>query len=366
MDQADASAELRQFYADLEQVDLQPLWTQTRELMTPHPKPATQPYLWSWKTLRDHAQRAGELVPIERGGDRRVLALSNPGLQGLPYATSTLWGAVQFLGPREHAPGHRHTPGAIRFVLEGDGVWTTVDGDACDMHPGDLVLTPGWTWHDHHSSSDAPMIWFDGLDLPTVAALDAVFFEPYPAEELQPVHGEHNRSARLYGGSGLLPLQRPRSRPHSPLLVYRWEDTDAALTSLLAEQPGPMASLEFVDPTSGRPALPTLGCEIHRLRPGGATTPVRRTGSSVFVVYRGSGATVIDGQRFRWSAGDMFAVPSWSAVEHHATEQSDLFAVTDAPVLDALGLHFTEELATAQTVSAEFDTSSPRPAGSER
>lgn len=353
-----ASPELQQFYRDLGDEDLQPLWTQTRELMTSHPKPAAVPYLWTWKTLRRLAERAGELVPVERGGDRRVLALSNPGLGGLPYATGTLWGAVQYLGAGEHAPGHRHTPGAVRFVLEGDGVWTTVDGDACDMHPGDLVLTPGWTWHDHNSDSDAPMIWFDGLDLPTVAALDTVFFEPYPVEELQPVEGEHNRSARRYAGAGLVPLDDRRDRPHSPLLVYRWAETDAALTALLAEQGGPVASLEFVDPTSGRPALPTLGCEMHRLASGAATPPARKTGSSVFVVYRGAGSSVIDGRRFRWSAGDMFVVPSWAAVEHHASEESDLFAVTDAPVLKALQLYFTEQLSAPQQVTGEFDPAS--------
>ena len=77
-------------------------------------------------------------MTIERGGDRRVLALANPGLAGLPYTSSTLWGAIQYLGPGEAAPAHRHTPSAIRFVMVGSGVYTTVNGDACDMEPGDL------------------------------------------------------------------------------------------------------------------------------------------------------------------------------------------------------------------------------------
>jgi gentisate 1,2-dioxygenase len=228
---------LREFYADLSDSDLQPLWTQAEKLMPLRPRPATRPWLWKGKTLRSLAERAGELITIERGGDRRVLSLANPGLGGAPFASSTLWGAVQYLGPHESAPGHRHTPGAIRFVLEGDGVWTTVDGDACDMHPGDLVLTPSWTWHDHNNGGDQPMLWFDGLDLPTVIGLDAVFFEQYQPDELQPVRG-HNISEAFYGGRATLPHgNQPdaAAMSNSPLLVYRWDDTDAALNRLLGQ-----------------------------------------------------------------------------------------------------------------------------------
>ena len=142
-------SELDRFYADVAAGDLQPLWTQTRNLMPDEPRPAAKPWLWRWKLVRPLCARAGDLVPIERGGERRVLSLQNPGLGGRPYAAGTLWGALQCLGPRETAPAHRHTPGAIRWVLEGEGVWTTVNGDACDMRPGDLVLTPSWNWHDH-------------------------------------------------------------------------------------------------------------------------------------------------------------------------------------------------------------------------
>ena len=233
MTQTSEQSRLDQFYADLETDDLKPLWPIAMQLMPLEPKPRAVPWLWRWKTLRELAERAGELVTIERGGDRRVLSLANPGLGGLPYATPTLWGAVQFLNGGEHAGAHRHTPGAIRFVLEGDGVYTTVNGDACDMHPGDLVLTPSWTWHDHNSSGDAPMIWFDGLDMPTVNALDAIFFENYPNEMLQPVEAR-NRSERRFPGTGLLPAGT-RAQPgpsHSPLLAYRRADTDAALDAL--------------------------------------------------------------------------------------------------------------------------------------
>jgi gentisate 1,2-dioxygenase len=355
MAQTSEQTRLDQFYADVDGYDLKPLWPIAQELMPPEPRPRTVPWLWRWKTLRELAERAGELITIDRGGDRRVLSLANPGLDGAPYATSTLWGAVQYLNPGEHAGAHRHTPGAIRFVLEGDGVYTTVQGDACDMHPGDLILTPTWNWHDHNSASDQPMIWFDGLDMPTVNALDAIFFELFPDEILQPVEAR-NRSERRFPSKGLLPAGTSAAPGpgHSPLLAYRWADTDAALDALLAEAGGPMASLEFTDPTTGRPVMATMGCEMHRLLPGERTATTRKVGSSVLVVYRGTGVSVINGTRFEWGPGDMLAVPSWAAIDHQAAEPSDLFAISDAPVLKALGLYRETTLAAPQEVGAAF------------
>jgi gentisate 1,2-dioxygenase len=172
----DESPDVDGLYADLAAADLQPLWVQPG-LLTPAPG-RLRPHIWRWKTLRDLAERSGDLVGIERGGDRRVLSLTHPDLGGLPFATPTLWAAVQFLGAGELAPAHRHTPAALRFVLEGSGVWTLVNGDPIHMAPGDLVLTPSWTWHEHHNPGAGPMIWFDGLDLPLVQSLDAIFFEP--------------------------------------------------------------------------------------------------------------------------------------------------------------------------------------------
>jgi gentisate 1,2-dioxygenase len=355
MTQTSEQTRLDQFYADVAGYDLKPLWPIAKDLMPLEPKPRAVPWLWRWKTLRELAERSGELITIDRGGDRRVLSLANPGLGGQPFATPTLWGAVQYLNPGEHAGAHRHTPGAIRFVLEGDGVYTTVNGDACDMHPGDLILTPNWNWHDHNSTSDRPMIWFDGLDMPTVSALDAIFLENYPDELLQPVQ-TRNRSQRQYPANGLLPAgaSAPPGPGHSPLLAYRWADTDAALDDLLESGDGRMASLEFTDPTSGRPVMPTLACEMHRVVPGERTPTRRKVGSSVLVVYRGAGASVINGTRFQWGPGDMLAVPSWAAVDHEASEPSDLFAISDAPVLQALGLYREATLDAPQEVVSVF------------
>jgi gentisate 1,2-dioxygenase len=345
--------ELEKFYEDVAARDLQPLWTQTRNLMPDEPRPAAKPWLWPWQVVRPLCERAGELVPIERGGERRVLALANPGLGGLPFATPTLWAAFQYLGPGESAPAHRHSPGAIRFVIEGEGAWTTVDGDACDMTPGDLVLTPSWCWHDHKNASDRAMIWFDGLDMPTVIALDAVFFEPHP-DASQAVHGR-NVSERVFGGGAAIPSTATHDKPHSPLLVYRWRDVDAALRAELEAGDEPAATLRYVNPLDGASALPTLGCAMTRLRPGRATRPVRRAGSSVYVVFRGRGASVIEGERFAWEPGDSFAVPSWAAIEHAASEPADLFSIDDRPVFERLGLFRETVLDRPQTVRSHFE-----------
>jgi len=334
-------------YADLANADLQPLWVQPG-LLTRTPGRLT-PHFWRWKALRDLAERSGELVGIERGGDRRVLSLAHPDLGGLPFATHTLWGAVQFLGAGELAPAHRHTPAALRFVLEGSGAWTLVNGDALHMAPGDLVLTPSWTWHEHHNPGTEPMIWFDGLDLPLVAALDAMFFEP-GGEELssyQPV--PVSRSEDRYGTAGLLAtaaepviVEDPASGRSSRLLAYRWPAVDAALSRLIESTGRHEATVRYTDPATGRDIMATLRAELHRVLAGHRTQTVRTTGSQIWVVYRGSGATVIDGRRFPWAAGDMFVTPSWAAVDHEAADDADLFLFSDWPALEALGLARTE------------------------
>ena len=354
----DVDQALEAFYRDVDAVGLAPLWTVTGELLTPVPQPKSVPWLWAASTYRPLAERAIELIPVERGGERRVLSLRNPGLGGLPYAAGTLWGAVQCLGGHETAPAHRHTPGAIRFVLEGEGVFTTVNGDACDMRPGDLVLTPSWAWHDHSNPSESPMLWFDGLDLPMTQALDGIFFEPHP-ENSQPVEGAHNRSEAAYAGEpgrytdgqvtdALAPAP-------SPLLIYRWSDTAAELDRRAAAAPdAATVAVEYTNPRSGASVLPTLACGMRRLIAGRATTPIRRSGNQIFVVHRGSGDSVIDGQRFSWSAGDMFVVPSWSAVSHQAAQPADLFTLSDAPVLRAFGIYREQTLDAPHNVTSTF------------
>ena len=354
--------ELATLYDDLAAARLQPLWTITENLLPPEPHPGAVPWLWPAETMRPLAERAIQLVPVERGGERRVLSLVNPGLDGRPFAAGTLWGAIQCLGPRESAPAHRHTPGAIRFVLEGEGVWTTVDGDACDMAPGDLILTPAWAWHDHVNGGDGAMFWFDGLDLPMIQAMDAVFFEPYPDLQ-QPIKGRHNTSERAYqAAAGRYTPGQVTDAPEpvsSPLLIYRWADTDAELTRLARETGQGSVSVEFTNPETGTSALPTLACRMHRIAAAQSTLPVRRTGNTVYVVFRGEGYSVMGGRRFDWRTGDMFVTPSWVPVEHHATTPADLFSLGDDPVLRALGIYREEPLPRPQPVTSTFHPASP-------
>jgi gentisate 1,2-dioxygenase len=336
--------------------DLQPLWRMARQLMPDVPLPTTVPWLWKWEQILPLAKRAGQIITLDRGGDRRVLAFANPGLRGLPFTSTTLWGAIQYLGPRETAPAHRHTPNAVRFVMTGSGVYTTVNGDACDMEPGDLVLTPNWNWHDHNNSGDEPMVWFDGLDLPLVTNLESIFFENHPADR-QPVQG-HNLSEQLYAGAGLRELGTTSPAAHSPLLRYRWQETDRALEAIHARRGGPSASLEFINPLSGAPAVATFSNEMHRVYAGPRTPTTRKTGSSVFVVFRGRGRTVVDGMVMEWGPGDVFVSPSWAAVDHEADEQADLFAISDGPVLRALHLYQEEVLAERQAKTGRFESDS--------
>ncbi len=352
----DGAPEVDGLYADLAATDLQPLWTQ-HGLLPRAPNRLT-PHIWRWKTLRDLAERSGDLVAVDRGGDRRVLSLSHPDLGGLPFATHTLWGAVQFLRGGELAPAHRHTPAALRFVLEGSGVWTLVNGDPLHMAAGDLVLTPSWAWHAHHNPGTRPMIWFDGLDLPLVRSLDAVFFEPGSKElaSYEPVPA--SRSEEHYGAAGLLPaeeqaaVQDPGSGRSSRLLAYRWPAVDAALSRLIETTGRRAACVRYADPATGRDIMPTVRAEMHRVLAGHRTPTARTAGSGIWVAYRGSGATVIDGRRFRWTAGDIFVTPSWAAVDHEAADDADLFLFSDAPALEALGLARTEQ-SPRQDITAE-------------
>ena len=333
--------------------DLKPLWKIARQLMPEVPLATTEAWLWKWDHILPLAIRAGEIITIERGGDRRVLALANPGLKGLPFTSTTLWGALQYLGPRESAPAHRHTPSAIRFVLSGSGVYTTVNGDACDMEAGDLILTPNWNWHDHNNQSDKPMLWFDGLDLPLLTTLESIFFENHP-DQLQLVESR-NRSEQGFAGVGLRELRVSSPVAHSPLLRYRWGETERTLEALHQARGGPMNSLEFVNPLTGSPVVSTFACEMHRIYPGERTATRRKTGSSVFVVFQGSGYSVINGIRFEWGPGDIFVTPSWASVDHEASERADLFAISDRPVLQALHLYREEELAERPEISGTFE-----------
>jgi gentisate 1,2-dioxygenase len=341
------TAELDRLYADFARNSTAPLWTQTTDLMPPAPAPAAVPHVWKWSELLDIARRSGELVPVGRGGERRAIGLANPGLVPTAYATPTLWCAIQWLGPRETAPEHRHAQNAFRFVIEGEGVWTVVDGDPVAMRRGDLLMTPGWCFHGHHNETDEPMAWIDGLDVPLAHDLDFGFFEFGPETVTDTSTPPISRSERLWAHPGLTPLSAQATSGSTPIAAYRWEHTHRALAEqLLLEQEGHAATVEpghaavkYTNPTTGGDVLPTIRCEFHRLRAGAATAPRREVGSSVWQVFQGEGRVTLGTEERALTTGDLFVVPSWVPWSLDAETELDLFRFSDAPVVEKLQYH---------------------------
>ncbi|UBU10233.1 cupin domain-containing protein [Nonomuraea gerenzanensis] len=355
-DQPPPSPALEELYRGFEKELLIPLWTEIGDLMPPHPRSKAVPHLWRWQSLLALADQAGHLVPVGRGGERRAIALANPSLGGRPFATPTLWAAIQYLMPGEDAPEHRHTQHAFRFVVEGEGVWTVVGRDPVPMRRGDFLPQAGWAWHAHHNGAAEPMAWIDGLDIPFQYAVDAQFFEfgRDRISEAERITPDRSRSERLWGHPGLRPVSAPGPQPGTPLLAYRWADTDRALADQLdleAEgyagtvEPG-HAAVRYTNPTTGGDVLPTIRAEMHRIRSGAETAPRREAGSSVYQVFDGSGRVTVGGTSWSVTRGDLFVVPSWqpfSAKSESSASDSDsgaldLFRFSDGPVFEALHL----------------------------
>ncbi|UVF80746.1 cupin domain-containing protein [Gordonia mangrovi] len=356
--QPDVTPDLEDLYRNFEKEMLVPLWTEIGDLMPSHPRSQAKPHLWRWSNLRELAARAGDLVPVGRGGERRAIALANPSLGGRPFATPTLWAAIQYLLPGEDAPEHRHTQNAFRFIVEGEGVWTVVGGDSVAMRRGDFLPQPGWNWHAHYNVSTRPMSWIDGLDIPFQYLADTQFFE-YGREEIpddEKVSGDLSRSERLWGYPGLRPLSERIPSSGTPLLSYKWEYTDRALAEQLAVgadglgggllDPG-HAAIRYTNPVNGGDVLSTIRAEMHRVLPGVETRPRREVGSSVVQVFDGSGTVTVGNETWSVTRGDLFTVPSWKDFsvrsEAGATDSDsgalDLFRFSDLPVFEALGLY---------------------------
>ncbi|AVW90288.1 cupin domain-containing protein [Celeribacter baekdonensis] len=348
--QPEDTPELRALYKGFEDESLIPLWTQLGDLMPIHPKSKAVPHVWKWSNLLPLAEKSGELVPVGRGGERRALGLANPGLAPHAYVTPTMWAAIQYLGPKETAPEHRHSQNAFRFVVEGEGVWTVVNGDPVRMSRGDLLLTPGWCFHGHHNDTDKPMAWIDGLDIPFSQQMDVGFFEFGSDRVTDYATPNFSRGERLWCHPGVRPLSQLQNTVASPIGAYRWEFTDRALTEqLLLEDEGQPATvaqghaaIRYVNPTTGGDVMPTMRCEFHRLRAGVETAPRQEVGSSVFQVFEGTGSVVLNGVTTRLETGDMFVVPSWVKWSLQADTQFDLFRFSDAPIMEALSFMRTK------------------------
>jgi gentisate 1,2-dioxygenase len=341
-DQRKAQAD---FYAGLEQLYLLPNWAREAESQVAHgPHAAAVPWLWKWSEVRPNILRTVSLVTPE-DVERRAIGLINPRLRelGRRGATPTLTAAVQLIMPGEVAVSHHHTPAALRVIMEGKGAYTAVDGERCWMEPGDLILTPAWTFHDHKHEGEGPMIWLDGLDVPLIRSIDSNFFERYPGQRQQALTQPDSASTRRFASAGLRPAAFKWDKPYSPLTRYPWERTEQALQAMIEKEATPFDDLylEYVNPLTGAAVMPSMGCYAQRLRPGVQTRSHRHNASAVYYVCRGSGYTTIEGKRFEWCQGDVLALPGWHWHAHangSTTEDAYLISFTDEPLLKYLGI----------------------------
>jgi gentisate 1,2-dioxygenase len=326
------------YYNRIAAKNLKPLWEVLRGMITPEPRAPEAAVIWHYDEVRPHLIEASNLISVEEA-DRRVLVLENPALAGKSRATQSLYAGLQIILPGELARCHRHTPTALRLMVEGEGAYTTVDGERTPMKPGDFVITRSWSWHDHGNGGDGPVVWLDGLDVPLVGFLNAVFFQDY-AESAYPVTRPEGDSSARYG-RGVLPVNYEARDKSTPLLNYPYEDTRAALEAMKrAGDPDPCHGIKsrYVNPATGDYAMPTMGAFVQMLPRAFSGRDYRSTDSTIYCVIEGSGCTTINGETLKWGAHDVFVVPSWSWHHHEAGDEAVLFSFSDRPVQQKLGL----------------------------
>ncbi len=254
--------------------------------------------------------------------------------------------AFQYLLAGEVAPAHRHSPNAMRFMIDGQNAYTTVNGDKCVMRPGDLILTPAGAWHDHGNEGSGPVMWMDILDSPVVRFLETLNMEPYPHEKQ--IEGlKKDVSERRYSAAGLLPAGHDAEKQER-MLVYRWDNAREALLRLAEVERDPFDDviLEYVEPRTGNSVLPCIGTYLQMIRPGVETRAHRHNSSAIYFAWEGSGTTYVNGTEYRWSKGDVLVIAP-SAVHKHANRSGEpaiLFSAQDVPLLKNLGFYKEEAL----------------------
>ena len=322
---------------------LVPLWDIMRGMLPPEPRPQALPHHWRLVDWRAPLIKAATLVTAEEA-ERRVLLLENPAFPGEFRVAATMHAGLQLLAPGETARPHRHSQAALRFVIEGAGAHTSVDGVRQDMQPGDFILTPAFTWHEHANPGVGPMIWLDGLDLPLVRLLGSTFAQFSPAQD--PFAATVTASAVARLGPGLLPALRVDHARPSGATRYPYAVARGALDQLRAAGSIDASHgfrLHYADPSSGGHAMPTLAAYLQLLPAGFAGALYQSTEAFIHYVVEGNGSTVIravDGamRTIEWSRGDLFVIPGWLAHHHIAGEDAVLFNFSDAAAQQTLGL----------------------------
>ncbi len=341
----DARLDRARYYERIGEHKLTPLWELMSALVPESPRPACVPHLWRYRDIRSPLLESGTLITA-REAVRRVLILENPGLPGSSAITQSLYAGLQLILPGEVAPSHRHTQTALRLIVEGEGAYTAVDGERVTMHAGDFIITPSWTWHDHGNPGGEPVVWLDGLDIPLVRFFDCGFAENYPAETQPVTRPEGDAFARF--GANLLPVDFKPTHGASPVFAYPFARSREALVRLAAGGPPDAChgyKMQFVNPTTGGPAMPTMGAWIQRLPKGFAGVPCRNTDGTVVHVIEGHGSVEIGTARFDFVPKDTFVIPSWQPWRLAADEDVYLFSYSDRPVQEALRIWREERLA---------------------
>mgnify|MGYP003131276943 FL=1 len=341
--------ELLHYYDELERLNTGALWTVANKIEPWFPQSSSEPVIWRYRDLREHVLRSVDLVSPEKAG-RRVVYLNNPGRQDVAAAVGWLYSGLQVMHPGELASAHAHSASALRFIMEGSGAYTIVDGHKMTLGANDFVLTPNGTWHEHGVSEDGtPCIWQDGLDIPLMNALEANFYVVHPDLQQAVTHPVDDSTA-TWGGTGLVPADDKWTHAYSPLLKYEWAPTYEALSNYAKVTDGSPYDgvlMNYVNPKTGGPVMQTIGASMQMLRPGEHTKAHRHTGSYIYQVAKGKGYSIINGKRFDWQERDIFCVPSWMLHEHaNASESEDacLFCFNDLPVMKSLGLYREEAL----------------------
>lgn len=344
--------ELRDYYKVLEKYSSTAFWTRANNIEPWEPTSRYNPTIWRYADMRSLVIQSSELVKPEEAG-RRVVVLLNDSEAGRTNTAVVGWlfSGLQVMKAGEITPAHRHTASAHRFIMEGGGAYTVVDGHEITLEANDYVLTPTGCWHDHGVFPDGKLsIWQDGLDIPLMNSLETNFYAVHSEPRQKPMFPT-NDSPMTYGAPGMVPAGAGGwDKPYSPLMVYRWSDTSNALYNL-SKVTSPSACDGFImrysNPLTGGWAMQTMGAHMQMLQPGQATKAHRHTGNVVYNVAQGNGYSIINGKRFDWQTHDIFCVPSWMWHEHvnlSNSEEAFLFSFNDFPVIESMGVYLEEEL----------------------
>ncbi len=344
MNTRDLQSQREAFYERIDPHNMAPLWTRLKSLVPKEPTPIGVAHRWRYSEVRPYVLESAQHISAKEA-ERRVLILENPGLRGTSQITSTLYAGLQLIMPGEVAPAHRHTQSALRFIVEGHGAYTAVEGEKTFMEPGDFVITPSWTWHHHGNESREPMVWLDGLDIPMVAHFNSTFREDHRADEAPVTRPAGDALARY--GTGLMPVGHRQASLNSPVFNYPWARTREALATL-AKGAGPDAHvghlMRYANPVDGGWAMPTIATMVRLLPAGFETKPYRSSDGMVFVVVEGSGSIEVAGERVDLAERDVFVVPGWIAYTLRADRDLALFSFSDRVAQEKLGIFRDQRL----------------------